>query len=81
MLEDLLPHYEVLAGTKQAGIDLDPDERRKQIIKRRVYLSRYGRISLDEIKQLPLGELHRLLQAVGKVIGEENAMSSLNERT
>lgn len=79
MLEELVPLSIVLGG-KLVGIGIDVNEKRNAIFSRRLYMSRYGRITIQETKEMTLHELHRSLKALGEIIEKENMVSSLSER-
>lgn len=81
MLDELAPAYTVALGSKLIGLHIDIEERRKNIVDRRVYMTRYGRVSLTEIKGMTVTEIHRQLNSIAEIIGKENTVSSLNERS
>lgn len=62
------------------SLQIDIPERIKKIHDRRVYATRYGRITLNECKQMPLHELHLFLNALFDIIQKESTVSSLNEK-
>lgn len=82
MLEELLPSSVITNGPKFVYLDIgDIEAQRKNVDDRRVYATRYGRLTLKDLERMDVVQLARYLNALERIIKKESLVSSINERT